>query len=214
MDIIDGTVERCATLIEKRAKKMLQSLELFAGAGGLALGTELAGFHALAAVERDRWACETLVENREREHPLVKDLRVLQADVRAIDYSEFQGRVDLVSGGPPCQPFSIGGKHKANLDDRDMFSAFADVVSEVKPKAFLIENVKGLTRSSFANYLQYIELRMSMPDISLKNGETWLEHLRRLEKEKTSMGDKGTRYRVVRELFNAADFGAPQKRDF
>lgn len=192
---------------------MLHSLELFAGAGGLALGTELAGFHALAAVERDKWACETLVQNRDREHPLVKDLRVLSGDVRSIDYSEFCGKVDLVSGGPPCQPFSIGGKHKAHQDDRDMFSAFADVVSEVKPKAFLIENVKGLTRSSFANYLQYIELRMSMPDIALKDGETWLEHLRRLEKERTSIGDKGTRYKVVRELFNAADFGAPQKRE-
>jgi len=192
---------------------MLTSLELFAGAGGLALGTELAGFKALAAVERDRWACETLIENRERGHPLVKDLRVVSGDVRNVNFSSLAGRVDLVSGGPPCQPFSIGGKHRAEQDSRDVFGAFADVVATIKPQAFLIENVKGLTRASFSNYLQYIELRMSMPELKIRADESWHEHLRRLEQEETSLGDKGVRYRVVRELFNAADFGAPQKRE-
>lgn len=192
---------------------MLKSLELFAGAGGLALGTELAGFHAVAAVERDKWACETLRENRDRGHPLVKDLKVLNCDVRDLDYSKITGDIDLVSGGPPCQPFSIGGKHRAHQDDRDMFSAFAEVVSKVRPRAFLIENVKGLTRATFANYLQYIELRMSMPDIGMRPHENWSEHLKRLEREATSTGDKGVRYNVVRELFNAADYGAPQKRE-
>ena len=112
---------------------MLTSLELFAGAGGLALGTELAGFHAVAAVERDRWAAETLEENRARGFPLVKDLRVIRGDVRALDYGELPGGIDLVSGGPPCQPFSIGGKHRGFEDDRDMFSAFADVVANLNP---------------------------------------------------------------------------------
>lgn len=192
---------------------MLTSLELFAGAGGLALGTELAGFHAVAAVERDKWACETLKENRDRGHPLVKGLKVISGDVREIDYSDLPKGIDLVSGGPPCQPFSIGGKHRAHRDDRDMFSAFADVVSAVRPKAFLIENVKGLTRSSFSNYLHYIELRMSMPDVTMKAGEAWQDHLKRLVAEETSLGDKGVRYNVVRQLYNAADFGAPQKRE-
>lgn len=192
---------------------MLQSLELFAGAGGLALGTELAGFHAVAAVENDKWACETLKENCNRGHPLVKDLKVMSGDVREIDYSSLPSNIDLVSGGPPCQPFSIGGKHRAHRDDRDMFNAFADVISAIRPRAFLIENVKGLTRASFTNYLQYIELRMSMPDITMREDETWYDHLKRLEAEETSLGDKGLRYRVVRELFNAADFGAPQKRE-
>ena len=144
----------------------LKSIELFAGAGGLALGTGLAGFHAAAAIERDRWACETLEENRARGYPLVKDLRVVCGDVRNIDYSAIPDDLDLVSGGPPCQPFSIGGKGRAYNDDRDMFSAFADVVARTKPRSFIIENVKGLTRSSLANYLSYIELRMSMPEVS------------------------------------------------
>lgn len=192
---------------------MLHSLELFAGAGGLVLGTELAGFKSVAAVERDKWAAETLEENQSRGFPLLQDTRVICGDVRALDYSEFPQNLDLVSGGPPCQPFSIGGKHKAFNDDRDMFSAFADVIANLKPRAFIIENVKGLTRASFANYLAYIEHRTSMPEISQKNGETWPEHLKRLEEEKSSLGDKGVRYTTFRQLFNAADFGAAQKRE-
>ena len=190
----------------------MHSLELFAGAGGLALGTEFAGFHAVAAVEWDKWAAETLEENKARGFPLVKDLRVICGDVRAIDFSEFPEGLDLVSGGPPCQPFSIGGKHKAYNDDRDMFSAFADVVANLKPRAFIVENVKGLTRATFANYLAYIEHRLSMPEVSQKPGETWPEHLKRLEQEKTSTGG-GLRYNVARQLFDAANFGAPQRRE-
>ena len=192
---------------------MLKSIELFAGAGGLALGTELAGFHAVAAVERDKWACETLEENKARGFPLVKDLCVVCGDVRDIDYSGIPSDLDLVSGGPPCQPFSIGGKHRAFEDERDMFSAFADVVARLKPRSFIIENVRGLTRAAFANYVAYIEHRVSMPEISQKAGETWQEHLKRLEREKTSTGDHGVRYNVARQLFNAADYGAPQKRE-
>ncbi len=192
---------------------MLKSIELFAGAGGLALGTELAGFHAVAAVERDRWACETLEENKARGFPLVKDLRVICGDVRDLDYSSIPSGLDLISGGPPCQPFSIGGKHGAFEDERDMFSAFADVVARLKPRAFIIENVKGLTRGTFANYVAYIEHRVSMPEVSQKAGETWQEHLKRLEREKTSTGDHGVRYNVARQLFNSADYGAPQKRE-
>lgn len=191
----------------------LKSIELFAGAGGLALGTELAGFHAVAAVERDRWACETLDENRSRGYPLVKDLRVICGDVRELDYSGIPDDLDLVSGGPPCQPFSIGGKGQAFNDDRDMFSAFADVVARTKPRSFIIENVKGLTRSSLLNYLSYIQLRMSMPELLQKPGETWPDHQRRLEREASSTGDHGVRYAVFKQLFNAADFGAPQKRE-
>lgn len=192
---------------------MLKSLELFAGAGGLILGTELAGFHAVAAVERDKWACETLRENKARGYPLVRNLSVSQCDIRHFDYEGVPDDLDLVSGGPPCQPFSIGGRARGYSDDRDMFSAFADVVARTRPKAFIIENVRGLTRAAFSNYLAYIELRMGMPEVTQNPGEIWSEHLRRLEREKTSKGYKGVRYSVVRELCNAADFGAPQKRD-
>lgn len=193
--------------------KSLQSLELFAGAGGLVLGTELAGFQTVAAVERDRWAAETLEENKARGFPLLGDVEVICDDLREVDYGRFPADLALVSGGPPCQPFSIGGKHRAFNDDRDMFSAFADVIAQLRPRAFIIENVKGLTRASFANYLAYIEHRVSMPELSQKAGETWAEHLKRLEEEKSSVGDKGVRYTTFRQLFNAADYGAPQKRE-
>jgi DNA (cytosine-5)-methyltransferase 1 len=199
--------------MDEQGAFMLHSLELFAGAGGLALGTELAGFKSVAAVEWDRWAAETLEQNKSRGFPLVKDLRVICGDVRALDCSEFPQDLDLVSGGPPCQPFSIGGKHRAFNDDRDMFSAFADVVARLRPRAFILENVKGLTRSSFANYLAYIEHRLSMPELFQRPGEKWDEHLQRLEEEKSSSGDKGVRYTTFRHLFNAADHGAAQKRE-
>lgn len=137
---------------------MLRSLELFAGAGGLALGAELAGFRTLAAVERDKWACETLLENKLRGYPLVQDLQVIQGDVRTVDLSCIPKGIDLISGGPPCQPFSIGGKGAGFNDERDMFAAFANVVANIKPRAFIIENVRGLTRAAFSSYLSYIEL--------------------------------------------------------
>lgn len=191
----------------------LKSLELFAGAGGLALGTALAGFEGVAAVEWDRWACDTLEENRDRGFPLLKGLRVGRGDVREFDFAGVSESIDLLSGGPPCQPFSIGGKGRGFNDDRDMFNAFAEAVAIIKPRAFLIENVRGLTRQAFANYLQYIEDRMTMPEIAPKPGELWPDHLRRLEREKTSKGDHGIKYTISRRLYNAADFGAPQKRE-
>lgn len=191
----------------------LKSIELFAGAGGLALGTALAGFEGVAAVEWDRWACDTLEENRDRGFPLLKGLQVARGDVRQFDYAGVREEIDLVSGGPPCQPFSLGGKGRGFNDDRDMFNAFAEAVAALKPRAFIIENVKGLTRQAFANYLQYIEHRVSMPEIAPKPGELWPGHLRRLERELTSTGDRGVRYSVSRRLYNSADFGAPQKRE-
>lgn len=191
----------------------MKSIELFAGAGGLALGTALAGFEGVAAVEWDRWACDTLEENRDRGFPLLKGLRVGRGDVREFDFAGVSENIDLLSGGPPCQPFSIGGKGRGFNDDRDMFNAFAEAVAIIKPRAFLIENVRGLTRQAFANYLQYIEDRMTMPEIAPKAGELWPDHLRRLEREKTSKGDHGICYTISRRLYNAADFGAPQKRE-
>lgn len=191
----------------------LKSIELFAGAGGLALGAALAGFEGVAAVEWDRWACDTLEENRDRGFPLLKGLEVVRGDVRHFDYAGVREEIDLVAGGPPCQPFSLGGKGRGFNDDRDMFNAFAEAVAALKPRAFIIENVKGLTRQAFANYLQYIELRVSAPELAPKPGELWPDHLRRLERELTSKGDRGVRYSVFRHLYNSADFGAPQKRE-
>lgn len=192
---------------------MLRSVELFSGAGGLALGCSLAGFTPGAVIEWDKWACDTIRENQRRENPLVSDWPLYEQDVRLFDFSGFSGEIDLVAGGPPCQPFSLGGKHKASSDKRDMLPTTIDVVRQVRPKAFLIENVKGLTRATFANYLQYTLLQLSYPNLTKGAKESWLDHLARLEKERTSGRMRGLAYDVVCRVLNAADYGIPQRRE-
>jgi DNA (cytosine-5)-methyltransferase 1 len=193
----------------------LTSVELFAGAGGLAMGATLAGFKTLAAIERDRHACETLRENGRRDFPLARDRLVWEGDVRDFDWREIEDDVDLLAGGPPCQPFSMGGKHRAHDDDRDMFPATFDVVRALRPKAVLIENVKGLARASFADYFDYILLRLEFPELTLDEGESRVDHLARLRDAKAT-GDKrnlGLTYNVAATLVNAADYGVPQRRE-
>ena len=189
----------------------MRSVELFAGGGGLALGTHLAGFSTELVAEWDRWSCDTLRENRDAGHPLVQGVSVHEGDVRAVDWSRVPEGVDLLSGGPPCQPFSAGGKAMAADDPRDMFPATAEAVRALKPRAFIVENVRGLTRASFADYFSYIQLRLSHPDIAPLEGEQWHEHFARLQAEHTSVRTD-LRYNVVTRLVNAADYGVPQQR--
>jgi DNA (cytosine-5)-methyltransferase 1 len=193
----------------------MNSVELFAGAGGLAMGVSLAGFSSLAVVEWDRWACDTIRENQQRGYPLVEGWPLWEGDVREFDWASISDEVDLVAGGPPCQPFSMGGKHRAFGDRRDMFPATIEVIRQLRPKAFLIENVKGITRSSFANYYQYILLQLEFPEHTRQEGEDWSGHFARLQKEKTSGTSHGLglTYNVVPTLVNAADYGVPQKRE-
>lgn len=190
----------------------MRSVELFAGAGGLALGCEMAGFRASQVVEWDRWACDTVRENAAAGYPLVSNWKVCEGDVRAVDWSSIEGAVDLVTGGPPCQPFSMGGKHGAADDPRDMFPATAEVIATLQPRAFIVENVKGLTRATFQNYFTYILLRLEMPELVAKRGESWYDHLMRLQAEHTTAHYVGLRYNVVPTLVNAADYGVPQQR--
>jgi DNA (cytosine-5)-methyltransferase 1 len=193
----------------------MKSVELFAGAGGLAMGVSLAGFSSMAVVEWDRWACDTIRENQERGYPLVSDWPLWEGDVREFDWSSITEDVDLVAGGPPCQPFSMGGKHRAFDDRRDMFPATIEVIRRLRPRAFLIENVKGITRSSFANYYQYILLQLEFPEFAQREGEDWASHFSRLQKEKSAgtAHGLGLTYNVVPTLVNAADYGVPQKRE-
>lgn len=193
----------------------MKSVELFAGAGGLAMGVSLAGFESLAVVEWDKWACDTIRENQKRGFPVIQDWPLWEGDVRLFDWSSIPENIDLLAGGPPCQPFSMGGKHRAFGDSRDMFPTTVEVVRKLRPKSFIIENVKGLTRSSFANYYQYILLQLEFPEVFRKDNETWQEHLKRLQSEKSSgaLHLSGLTYNVVPTLVNAADYGVPQKRE-
>jgi DNA (cytosine-5)-methyltransferase 1 len=191
----------------------MRSIELFAGAGGLGIGSSRAGFKPQAVIEWDRYCCDTIRENQERGTQPVSRWPLHQGDVRAFDYADIRGEIDLVSGGPPCQPFSICGKHAGPLDERDMFPEAVRAVRELAPRAFLIENVKGLTRSAFASYLEYIRLQLIFPEIVGRPGEGWVDHLARLERHHTLGRHDGLHYRLVMRLLNAADYGVPQKRE-
>jgi len=190
---------------------VMRSVELFAGGGGLALGTHLAGFTTEIVAEWDRWSCDTLRQNQAAGHPLVQGIDVREGDVRSVDWSAVEDGVALVSGGPPCQPFSGGGKGRAADDARDMFPAATEVVRQLKPRAFIIENVRGLTRSSFADYYSYIQLRLAHPELAPIELESWTDHLARLQAEHTSV-KSDLQYRVIPTLVNAANYGVPQQR--
>jgi DNA (cytosine-5)-methyltransferase 1 len=191
----------------------MESIELFAGAGGLGLGLGLAGFKPRAVIERDKWACDTVRENQRLGHPMVLDWPLVESDIYRVDFESYPKNIDLISGGPPCQPFSLGGKHAAFKDRRDMFPVTVDIVRRIRPKAFILENVKGITRKAFANYFQYIQLQLTFPEIVRKKSEAWIGRLARLERRKTTGSAGGLTYNVAARLVNAADYGVPQRRE-
>lgn len=191
----------------------MTSVELFAGAGGLALGASHAGFNHKAVVEIDHDACNTIRANQERGLKPVVDWPLYEADVTKFPFEVCGSDIDLLAAGVPCQPWSMGGKHKGVQDARNMFPEMLRAVRSLRPKAVLIENVKGLLRQSFANYFQYIKLMLAFPEVIRESGEQWRHHLARLEQHETSGSEYGLRYNVISELLNAANFGVPQKRE-
>jgi DNA (cytosine-5)-methyltransferase 1 len=190
------------------------SIELFAGGGGLALGLSEAGFEHLAVNELDDRSVETLRANRGT--PKVRGAarwNLLAGDVRDQPWDDYRGRVTLLAGGAPCQPFSIGGIHQGDEDSRNLWPAFLDVLRRVQPMALLGENVKGLTRASFLPYLDYVCDRMTAPGVAPKTGEDWRDHHDRLLAILASdelAADE--RYVVDRRVILAADYGVPQLR--
>ena len=190
----------------------IRSIELFTGAGGLALGLEQAGCRHAAMFEFNAHACDTIRCNIARRQKLARNWTVHQTDVRNVQYSRLAGPVELVAGGPPCQPFSMGGKAMGRNDVRDMFPEAVRAVRELAPKCFVFENVKGLLRESFASYFNYIILQLSCPSVIRKGNEEWFDHLSRLEKVHAGGHLPELSYRVVYRLLNAADYGIPQYR--
>jgi len=129
---------------------MITSLELFAGAGGLALGLEKAGFKTLALNEFDKNACQTLRNNR-------PNWNVIEGDIHKVNFKNFEGKIDLLSGGFPCQAFSHSGKRLGFEDTRGtLFYEFARAIKEIKPTCFLAENVKGLLSHDNGNTIKTI----------------------------------------------------------
>lgn len=153
----------------------LFSVELCAGAGGQALGCEQAGFNHKALVEIDPHCCKTLRFNRPH-------LPVHEANIETFDGSPYKG-IDLLAGGLPCPPFSVAGKQLGHADERNLFPAALRLVDEIRPKAVMIENVRGFLDAVFDDYR-----------LNLK---------RQLQK----LG-----YETEWRLLNACDFGVPQLR--
>lgn len=159
-------------------------VELFAGAGGLALGLEKAGFETKATVEFNKWACETLRKNRPNWNILEADItKIAETGIRK--YLNFNGEIDLLSGGYPCQAFSYAGK-KLGLEDTrgTLFYSYAEILKELKPKMFLAENVKGLLSHDKGKTLQ------TMIDVFEEVG-----------------------YQVYYQILNAVNYDVAQKRE-
>lgn len=131
----------------------LTCLEICAGAGGQSLGLEQAGFDHEAVVELDPDACETLRANRGAQWKVIED------DVHNVDGRGYAG-VDMVSGGVPCPPFSIAGKQLGKDDDRDLFPQALRLVGEIRPRAVLLENVRGLGTHRFDGYRAQVLSRL------------------------------------------------------
>lgn len=191
----------------------LKSVELFSGAGGLALGMSKSGFCHELLVEFNKDAVETLIKNHDMGQSQIKNWNIKHDDVNNISFKKYKEKISVVAGGPPCQPFSLGGNHKAFDDNRDMFPQAVRAVRESRPDSFIFENVKGLLRKSFSSYFEYIVLQLTYPNITKNTNENWEDHLCRLEEMHTKGNYRGLKYNVVFRLVNAADYGVPQKRE-
>lgn len=125
------------------------SLEICAGAGGQALGLEMAGFSHVLLVEYEKEYCECIKSNR-------PEWDVICEDVRKFSGTPYNGKIDLLSGGVPCPPFSVAGKQLGKDDERDLFPEMLRLVKEINPKAVMIENVRGLLDNKFTDYREWI----------------------------------------------------------
>jgi DNA (cytosine-5)-methyltransferase 1 len=154
----------------------MYSIEVCAGAGGQALGLERAGFEHQDLVEIDEWACRTLRSNRTA-------WRVTQGDLNEFSAGKYRG-IDLYAGGLPCPPFSIAGKQLGKNDERNLFPVALEQIAACRPKAVMIENVRGLLDPTFASYRDWIEATLR------KQGFAFVDW----------------------QLFNASQFGVCQQR--
>ncbi|MCM1029443.1 MAG: DNA cytosine methyltransferase [Pseudoflavonifractor sp.] len=139
---------------------MLTSLEICAGAGGQALGIEMAGFTHLLLVEYEKDYCECLKSNRP-----TWDVKCM--DVRNFDGTPFRDRIDLLAGGVPCPPFSVAGRQLGNEDERDLFPEMLRLVNEINPRAVMIENVRGLLDTKFNSYRESIVNHLKSMDYNV-----------------------------------------------
>lgn len=156
-------------------QRPLTCVEICAGAGGQALGLAMAGFVHVALVEYERDYCKVLKDNR-------PEWNVICADVHSFDGRPYKG-VDLLAGGVPCPPFSVAGKQLGKDDERDLFPEAIRLIREIRPRAVMLENVRGFLDSGFEEYRDHIFTEIK------KLG--YVTHIK---------------------LLNASDYGVPQLR--
>lgn len=159
------------------------AIEICAGAGGLAEGAAAAGLEHLLLVDRSE-ACERVLKHNRPWPPSAVEL----SDIRAFDFKQFRRRVGLLSGGPPCQPWSQSGLRLGAEDQRDLLGSLPSLVAAIEPEVFLFENVPGLASEQNHPYLKDVVKGLQSPEGKLK-------------------------YSVLVALFNAADYGVPQVRE-
>ena len=128
---------------------MLKSIEICAGAGGQALGLEMAGFKHIALVEYEKKYCETLKKNR-------PEWNIICEDVKNFSGKPYRNKIDLLAGGVPCPPFSVAGKQLGSDDERDLFPEALRLIEEINPKAVMLENVRGFLDPTFKDYRESI----------------------------------------------------------
>ncbi len=191
----------------------MRAVEICAGVGGLALGVSQAGFTHDAVIECDKHACATIKANQKRRIKPVVDWPLIEEDISEFDFSTIDEGLDLLCGGPPCQPFSLAGKSLGHRDERNLFPEAVRAVRELRPRAFVFENVKGLLRKGHFTYLEYIRLQLAYPQIKKRYREKWKEHLSRLERCHTKGDFTPASYKVIVRSANAADYGVPQRRE-
>jgi len=164
-----------ANIRNTKTKLRLTALELCAGAGGQALGYEQAEIDHAGLVELDKHACATLRLNR-------PDWNVIETDLNTFDGSGFKG-VDIIAGGLPCPPFSVAGKQLGTKDERNLFPPMIRLVDQIRPRAVMIENVRGIMDAVFIDYRLYVAAEL-----------------------------KKLGYQTGWNLMNASDFGVSQLR--
>lgn len=166
-------------LMPQLDKNGLTTLSLFSGGGGLDLGFDRAGFNHTASFELIPICGETLKSNR-------PDWNIYsgpeKGDVTNIDWKPYKGKIDVIQGGPPCQPFSIAGQQKGYEDERNMWGEFNRAVNTIQPRAFVAENVLGLLNPKFEDFVEKYIIK------ALNN------------------------YHIIKFVMNATDYGVPQIR--
>lgn len=176
---VNTPVLKPAKLMPQQKENGIRTLSLFSGGGGFDIGFERAGFEHVASFDILDICGATLQRNR----PQWDIFCGPQGDVRQIDWSAYKNKVDLIHGGPPCQPFSVAGKQNGRDDGRDMWPAFIDAVLALLPDAFVAENVPGLLDPKFEQYVNEVILSPLTPY-----------------------------YHIIKYKAVASDFGVPQVR--